>query len=204
MLRGNNICKVYGKQNVLNNIDIKLNKGEIVALIGINGSGKTTLLDILALAQRSDSGNIYIDDELASDDNKDKMRKKIAYVPQDVALFEELSVKENLLCWSKLSKEETLKRIEELEPYFNLQEMYSKKITKLSGGMKRRINFAVALLGEYDYMILDEPLAGVDQENTDRMVGFLKNERDKGKGILITGHERLLITTYADRIINLD
>ena len=204
MLRGNNICKVYGKQNVLNNIDIKLNKGEIVALIGINGSGKTTLLDILALAQRSDSGNIYIDDELASDDNKDRMRKKIAYVPQDVALFEELSVKENLLCWSKLSKEETLKRIEELEPYFNLQEMYSKKITKLSGGMKRRINFAVALLGEYDYMILDEPLAGVDQENTDRMVGFLKNERDKGKGILITGHERLLITTYADRIINLD
>lgn len=204
MLRGNNICKVYGKQNVLNNIDIKLNKGEIVALIGINGSGKTTLLDILALAQRSDSGNIYIDDELASDDNKDKMRKKIAYVPQDVALFEEISVKENLLCWSKLSKEETLKRIEELEPYFNLQEMYSKKITKLSGGMKRRINFAVALLGEYDYMILDEPLAGVDQENTDRMVGFLKNERDKGKGILITGHERLLITTYADRIINLD
>lgn len=204
MLRGNNICKVYGKQNVLNNIDIKLNKGEIVALIGINGSGKTTLLDILALAQRSDSGNIYIDDELASDNNKDKMRKKIAYVPQDVALFEELSVKENLLCWSKLSKEETLKRIEELEPYFNLQEMYSKKITKLSGGMKRRINFAVALLGEYDYMILDEPLAGVDQENTDRMVGFLKNERDKGKGILITGHERLLITTYADRIINLD
>lgn len=204
MLRGKNISKVYGKQNVLNNIDVKLNKGEIVALIGINGSGKTTLLDILALAQRSDSGNIYIDDELASDDNKDKMRKKIAYVPQDVALFEELSVKENLLCWSKLSKEETLKRIKELEPYFNLQEMYSKKITKLSGGMKRRINFAVALLGEYDYMILDEPLAGVDQENTDRMVEFLKNERDNGKGILITGHERLLITTYADRIINLD
>jgi ABC-type multidrug transport system ATPase subunit len=150
MLRCNNICKVYGKQSVLRNIDIKLNKREIVALLGINGSGKTTLLDILALAPRSDSGDILIDGQMVYDDNRDKMRKKMAYAPQDIALFEELSVKENLLCWSKLSKEDTLKRMKELEPYFNLEGMYSKKITKLSGGMKRRINFAVAQLGEYD------------------------------------------------------
>jgi len=200
MLLCKNIYKEYGKQVVLSDIDLEVSKGEIVCLTGINGSGKTTLLDILALTLKQEKGKIIINGKTVDDKNRVTLRNKIAYVPQDVALFEELTVKENLICWSKLDKNSSL----EIEPFFKLEDMFDKKIIKLSGGMKRRINFAVALMGEYEYMILDEPLAGVDIESTDRIIDFLKNERDRGVGILLTGHERYLLNEFADRIINLE
>ena len=204
MIESVNLCKNYADQNVLNNINISLNKGEIVGLIGVNGSGKTTLLDILALINLSSGGDIIIDNEIVDKLNKKRLRSKISYVPQDIALFEELTVKENLICWSKLNKEKTMERIIEIEPFFNLQEMFNKKITKLSGGMKKRINIAVALMGEYDYMILDEPLAGVDYENAKMIIDFLVMEKNRGIGILITGHELNLLNEYTDRIIKLE
>ncbi|HKK95509.1 MAG TPA: ABC transporter ATP-binding protein [Anaerovoracaceae bacterium] len=204
MLKGNNIYKDYGKQSVLKNVDFVVSKKEIVGLSGINGSGKTTLLDVLALILNPDKGEIVIDSDYVSDKNKLELRKKIAYVPQDIALFEELTVKENLLCWSKLNKDSSMKRIKEIEPYFNLEKMFNKKIIKLSGGMKRRVNFAVALMGEYEYMVLDEPLAGLDYESADDLIEFIKNERDKGIGIILTGHERYLLSECADRIIDLE
>jgi len=204
MLKGNNIYKDYGKQSVLKNVDFVVSKKEIVGLSGINGNGKTTLLDVLALILNPDKGEIVIDSDYVSDKNKLELRKKIAYVPQDIALFEELTVKENLLCWSKLNKDSSMKRIKEIEPYFNLEKMFNKKIIKLSGGMKRRVNFAVALMGEYEYMVLDEPLAGLDYESADDLIEFIKNERDKGIGIILTGHERYLLSECADRIIDLE
>ncbi len=204
MLKGSNIYKDYGKQSVLKNVDFVVSKKEIVGLSGINGSGKTTLLDVLALILNPDKGEIVIDSDYVSDKNKLELRKKIAYVPQDIALFEELTVKENLLCWSKLNKDSSMKRIKEIEPYFNLEKMFNKKIIKLSGGMKRRVNFAVALMGEYEYMVLDEPLAGLDYESADDLIEFIKNERDKGIGIILTGHERYLLSECADRIIDLE
>lgn len=204
MIESVNLCKNYADQNVLNSINISLNKGEIVGLIGVNGSGKTTLLDILALINLSSGGDIIIDNEIVDNLNKKRLRSKISYVPQDIALFEELTVKENLICWSKLNKEKTMERIMEIEPFFNLQEMFNKKITKLSGGMKKRINIAVALMGEYDYMILDEPLAGVDYENAKMIIDFLVMEKNRGIGILITGHELNLLNEYTDRIIKLE
>lgn len=204
MIESVNLCKNYADQNVLNNINISLDKGEIVGLIGINGSGKTTLLDILALINLNSGGDIIIDNEIVDNINKKRLRSKISYVPQDIALFEELTVKENLICWSKLNKGKTMERIMEIEPFFNLQEMFNKKITKLSGGMKKRINIAVALMGEYDYMILDEPLAGVDYENAKMIIDFLIMEKNRGVGILITGHELNLLNEYTDRIIKLE
>ena len=203
MIEGKNLTKIYGKQQVLTDVSIEIREGEITALLGKNGSGKSTLLNILAMAVKPDKGRIYVNREDASGPagTAGRLRRTIAYVPQDIALFEELTMKDNLYCWSRLSKEATDARIDELEETFHLKEMEGKKIIKLSGGMKRRVNFAAALMGEYKFMILDEPLTGLDEDTVCRILKMLEEKKRQGVGIIISGHDKGQLLSVADKKI---
>ncbi len=157
MLSCKNITKTYGKTTALLNASIEIEPGDIMMILGKNGSGKSTLMSIMAMSQKADSGTVNVDDL-----DRRNARSKIGYVPQDIALFEDLTVEENLKAFSKMSPAQTVERIDVLLGQLDLSKEKRKLVRNLSGGQKRRINLAAALIIRPDYLILDEPLAGVD------------------------------------------
>ncbi len=199
-IRAEGLSKKYGESYALKDVSFTLEHGEIMGLFGLNGSGKSTLLDILALAARPDSGHIYMGGAEVSF-NMSAARRRIGYVPQEIALFEELTVRENLLCWSRLPGKKARQRASETAMRLNLTDFYSKKVSALSGGMKRRVNLAVALLGEPELLVLDEPFAGVDTDNTHWIEQLLMEMADAGASIIVSGHSPEQMMPLLDRIL---
>lgn len=199
-IRAEGLSKKYSEADALKDVSFSLEHGEVLGLFGRNGSGKSTLLDILALAARPDSGRIYMDGTEISY-NLSAARRRIGYVPQEIALFEELTVRENLLCWSRLPGKSAKLRADETAERLNLTDFYKKKVSALSGGMKRRVNLAVALLGEPELLVLDEPFAGVDTDNTDWIEQKLREMADGGVAIIVSGHSPEQMMPLLDRIL---
>ncbi len=199
MVKADNISKSYGKTAILRDISIDLKKGSALAVAGENGAGKTTLLKILATASLPDSGNLAIGgiDALSK---PAKARELIGYVPQGIALMQELSVKDNLYYWMKLKDDElyrwTLKTI-------GLEGVEKKKVSKLSGGMKRRLNIGASLVLRPQLLILDEPLAGVDIANRRKIIDSLCSLKNSGVTIIFTSHYTDEMSTLADELIAL-
>jgi ABC-2 type transport system ATP-binding protein len=194
------ICRQYGRKPVLREVTFSLGKGQILGLLGPNGSGKTTLLEILALAARPDAGSILLDgaDILP---RPGPVRPLIGYVPQDIALFEELSVMDNLHCWCRLPKSQARVRIAEVTSALSLEAIARQKVSTLSGGMKRRVNLGVALLGYPSLLVLDEPFSGVDIDHREIMQLFLKQLASLGVSQIISGHSLEDLLPLADQIM---
>lgn len=193
------INKSYGKTAVLRDISLSVKKGSALAVAGENGAGKTTLLKVLATASEPDSGKLLIGGVDAISQPA-KAREIIGYVPQGIALMQELSVKDNLYYWMK-SKDEnvykwTLKTI-------GLEGMEKKKVSKLSGGMKRRLNIGASLVLCPQLLILDEPLAGVDIANRRKIIDSLRSLKKQGITIIFTSHYIDEMSTLADALIAL-
>ena len=200
ILRAEGISRRYGVVNALCDVSFSLNRGEVLGLFGQNGSGKSTLLDIIALAAKPDSGKIVFDG-LEVGANLTAVRRRIGYVPQEIALFEELTVCENLLCWSRLPGKKAKERAREVSEALNLSDISRKKVAELSGGMKRRVNLAVALLGEPELIILDEPFAGVDTDNTDGIEKRLRELADRGTAQIVSGHSPEQMLPLIDKVL---
>ena len=200
ILRAEGISKQYGTVKALNDVSFSLNLGEVLGLFGQNGSGKSTLLDIVALAAKPDVGQIVFDGVEVST-SLTAVRRRIGYVPQEIALFEELTVRENLLCWSRLPGKKAKERVREISEALNLLELSRKKVAELSGGMKRRVNLAVALLGEPELIVLDEPFAGVDTDNTDVIEKQLRQLADGGTAQIVSGHSPEQMLPLIDKVL---
>lgn len=194
------ICKSYRKQTVLRDASFSLARGKILGILGPNGAGKTTLLKIMALILRPDGGAVRVGGRDATRERR-SIRPGMGYVPQDVALFEDLSVRDNLVCWSRRGMREASSQADRLIGELNMREFASKKISALSGGMKRRANLAVALLDDPEVLILDEPLVGVDIEQRRQITDTLKRLAQGGVTILIASHHVDELVTLADEIM---
>lgn len=197
MVEIQSLSKAYGSNRVLNALSFTIKKGEVVGLFGPNGAGKSTLLNILALIARPDSGQ-YFFDETDALKRSPLVKPRIGYVPQDIALFEELTVWDNLLCWSRQPGKVAKARAEALAESLCLQDLRKSKIRSLSGGMKRRVNLAVGLLNDPDLLILDEPLAGVDTEHTAIIAGHLRYLAESGVTQIISGHSLYQLEPLVD------
>ena len=150
------VSRHYRKKQVLREISFDVESGESVVIVGKNGCGKSTLLQIMAGAQKADSGSItYFGNKVGCGKSS---RKYYGYVPQENPLFEELSVKDNLKFWGAGKKENLNSVIEQ----FQLEEMLHMKVEKLSGGMKRRLAIACAFVELPPVLLLDEPTAALD------------------------------------------
>lgn len=181
------ICRSYGRKRVLQSISYSLNRGQVLGLFGPNGSGKTTLLEIAALASKPSAGQLLHHGE-AFLTRVAKIRPLIGYVPQDIALFEELTVMDNLRCWSRLPRDRAKVRIVEVSALLNLEAIIGQRVMTLSGGMKRRVNLAVAMLGNPSLLVLDEPFAGVDYEHQEIMRKVLARLSGAGVSQIISSH----------------
>ena len=200
-LLAKNIFKSYQGRNVVNDVSIEVNQGEIIGLLGPNGAGKTTTFYTIVGLIKPDSGNITIDkNEITSFPMYKRAQQGIGYLAQEPSVFRKLSVEDNIkavLELSKIDKKHLEGRVEKLLDEFGLQKIRKNKGDLLSGGERRRTEIARALASDPKFVLLDEPFAGVDPiavEDIQKIVSHLKK---KNIGILITDHnvqETLAIT----------
>ncbi len=200
-LKADNLIKSYKGRKVVKGISLEVNQGEIVGLLGPNGAGKTTSFYMIVGLVKPNGGVISLD---STDITKFPMYKRaqngIGYLAQEASVFRKLSIEDNILSvlqLTKLSKKEQLHKMESLIEEFNLGHIRKNRGDLLSGGERRRTEIARALATDPNFILLDEPFAGVDPvavEDIQRIVAQLKN---KNIGILITDHnvqETLAIT----------
>ena len=185
MLKIRNLSKKYGKDVVLKNISLTINKGHIVGVIGANGTGKSTLLKILATEIEDYDGDILFNGKNIRGNLKE-IRKRIGYVPQNPTLFEELTVKDNIEFWKDKNEIDLVNKLIDI---LELKEWLKKKEKNLSGGTKNRINILVGIINNPNIIILDEPLVGVALSIKKKFFEFIRELSKQGKIILMSSHE---------------
>lgn len=203
-LRTEDLVKKYRSRTVVNKVSIEVEQGEIVGLLGPNGAGKTTSFYMIVGLIKPLSGKIYLNDiDITKEPVYRRAQRGIGYLAQEPSVFRKLSVEDNIravLEMSKIPKQEQKHRLEELLNEFGLEKVSKNKGMQLSGGERRRTEIARALSLKPNFILLDEPFAGVDPiavEDIQEIVAKLKN---KNIGILITDHnvhETLSITERA-------
>lgn len=184
----NQVSKRFGKKEVLQNLQLSVEPGQIYGLIGPSGSGKTTLVKIIVGMDRPTSGEVQV---LNTPVPNLKLLEKIGYMAQADALYNDLTGEENLSFFAslfKLKKEEQKKRIAYAADLVNLTSHLKKKVQAFSGGMKRRLSLAVALIQDPQVLILDEPTVGIDPELRLSIWNELYRLKNDGKTIVVTTH----------------
>lgn len=202
-----NITKRFNDKLVLDNISYEINKGEIFGFIGPNGAGKSTLINIMTSLLVPDSGSVKI---CGYDIVKENLKAKanIGYVPQDIALLEELSAYDNLEFFGALYglKGKLLKeRIKEALEVTGLEDKRKQKVKKFSGGMKRRLNIATAIMHHPKVLIMDEPTVGVDPQSRNHIFTFTKKIcKEWGTTVIYTSHYMEEVEELCERVFIID
>ncbi len=206
MLKADGLCKSYGPLAATADVSLAVNAGEIVGLLGPNGAGKSTTVSMLAGLTAPDRGTVTIDGQpLGSDASSAKAR--IGLVPQDIALYEELPAIENLELFGALYglKGALLReRAAAALQLVGLADRARARPATFSGGMKRRLNIACALVHDPDVLLFDEPTAGVDPQSRNAIFDNLETLRARGKGLLYTTHYMEEAERLCDRIVIID
>jgi len=200
-LRGLNLVKEYGHRSVVKDVSIEVSTGEVVGLLGPNGAGKTTTFYMVTGMIRPNSGSVFLgEQEITHAPMYQRARAGIGYLPQEASIFRKLSVEDNLrlVCETlPIDREAQEAKLEYLLAELSITQVRKNKGNQLSGGERRRTEIARALVTDPDFILLDEPFAGVDPiavEDIQQIVMALKR---KGIGVLITDHnvhETLSIT----------
>ncbi|MEM7182955.1 MAG: LPS export ABC transporter ATP-binding protein [Spirochaetota bacterium] len=198
------LVKVYNGRKVVNGVSFKIAQGEIVGLLGPNGAGKTTSFYMSVGFVKPDSGSVFIDrQDVTSAPMYKRARQGVGYLAQEPSIFRKLTVAENIeavLETMKLSRKEITTRRDELLLELQIMRVANQKGFTLSGGERRRCEIARALATRPDFILLDEPFAGVDPIAVKDIQNVIRTLREKGLGILITDHnvrETLKITDRA-------
>tara|TARA_R110002072_G_scaffold151611_2_gene301118 strand:+ start:273 stop:995 length:723 start_codon:yes stop_codon:yes gene_type:complete len=203
-LRAENIKKKYGSRLVVKGVSIEVSQGEIVGLLGPNGAGKTTSFYIIVGLIRPNEGVVYLDDkDITSLPMYKRAQLGIGYLPQEASVFRKLSVEDNILAVLEMigaSKQEQREKLESLLDEFGLQHVRKNRGDLLSGGERRRTEIARCLAVNPNFILLDEPFAGVDPIAVEDIQEIVFKLKKKNIGILITDHnvhETLRITDRA-------
>ena len=204
ILQAKQLVKRYGKRTVVNGVSLEVNHGEIVGLLGPNGAGKTTTFYMVVGFVKPDGGNVYLENtNITALPMYRRAKKGIGYLAQEPSVFRKLTVENNIaavLEMTKLSKAEQKERLEELIEEFSLEKVRKSKGDTLSGGERRRTEIARALATSPNFILLDEPFAGIDPIAVEDIQSIVAQLKTKNIGILITDHnvqETLSITDRA-------
>ena len=202
ILEAKNLKKSFKKELIIKGVSVKVKKGEVVGLLGPNGAGKTTSFYLICGILKPDEGKVLLD-------NKDitnlalykKAKLGIGYLPQESSIFRDLSVEDNLYIVAEeyYDKKEQDKIVDDLLEQFNIEPIRKRKGINLSGGERRRVEIARALISKPKFLFLDEPFAGVDPVNVKdikELISFLAKE---GIGVIITDHNVKETLSICDR-----
>jgi len=203
VLRAVGLRKVYRGRAVVDGVDLELKQGEVVGLLGPNGAGKTTSFYMIVGFITPDRGRVHLDDrELTRLPMYKRARLGIGYLPQESSIFRRLTVEQNVMAIlqsRRLSGPERRKRLETLLEMMGVTHIRRSRGYELSGGERRRVEIARALVSEPKFMLLDEPFAGIDPIAVADLQNVVSTLRDRGLGVLITDHNVRETLTITDR-----
>ncbi len=204
VLRSTNLVKAYKKRTVVNNVSIDVRQGEVVGLLGPNGAGKTTTFYMTVGMIKPDSGNVFLDDiEITRIAMYKRARMGLGYLSQEASVFRKMTVEENLMAvlqMMDLSAADRKRRCEELMSDFSITQIAKSKGYMLSGGERRRTEIARSLATNPNFILLDEPFAGIDPIAVEEIMRIVAGLKQRGIGVLVTDHnvhETLSITDRA-------
>ncbi len=204
ILKAENLVKKYKQRAVVNNVSFYVEQGEIVGLLGPNGAGKTTSFYMIVGLIKPNEGHVYLESEdITGDPMYRRAQKGIGYLAQEASVFRKLTVEDNILAvleMSNLTRAEQKDKLEELLTEFSLHRVRKNRGDLLSGGERRRTEIARALAANPNFILLDEPFAGVDPIAVEEIQSMVAKLKDRNIGILITDHnvqETLSITDRA-------
>lgn len=209
ILKLNNIDAGYGNKQVLFNVSLALNEGELMLITGSNGSGKSTLFKVifgLIIPWNNKSEIVFNNEDISKFNPEQLIKKGIVYIPQKNELFEEMTVLENIevAAMMTISKKEIKERIELLTAKLPiLKNILNQKCNKLSGGERKNTSFAMALINNPKLLILDEPLAGVSPNFCRSIINQIITFKKNGISILLIEHRISNIIDISDRILGL-
>ena len=187
MISFNNVHKSYGQKPVLKGLSFEVRSGEVYTLLGPNGAGKTTAINILCNLLDADSGNALVNESQVNE----ATRGQIGVAPQEISLYRDLTCRENLEFFAEihgLRGNQLKERVESILETLRLGPWAQTLIDKLSGGWRRRMNLAVALVSSPSVLVLDEPTAGLDIESRHELWELIERLKDAGVAILLTTH----------------
>lgn len=207
MFEVENLTKNYKKKLAVDGISLYLDKGESVGLLGPNGAGKSTTISMMSTLISPNSGDVRYNGKNVLL-HPDAIRPVLGVIPQEIALYEELSAYENMKFFGKvygLSGKKLEQKIDEVLDLVGLQDRKKERVKHYSGGMKRRINIAVALLHEPEILIMDEPTVGIDPQSRNYILEMVRTlNREKGMTVLYTSHYMEEVERLCDRIYIMD
>lgn len=192
-LEARNLAKSYSKRAIVKDVNISIEAGQVVGLLGPNGAGKTTCFYMIVGLVKADRGQVFINQEdISHQPMHGRARKGIGYLPQEASVFRKLTVAQNILAilqtQKQLTNNQRSKKLESLLIEFNITHIRNSLGMSLSGGERRRVEIARALASEPQFILLDEPFAGVDPISVKDIKQIIQQLRDKGIGVLITDH----------------
>ncbi|MDG1024657.1 MAG: LPS export ABC transporter ATP-binding protein [Gammaproteobacteria bacterium] len=193
MLEAHNLAKSYKKREVVRDVSVSIQQGEIVGLLGPNGAGKTTCFYMIVGLVAADKGKVLLgNDDITDAPVHRRASQGLAYLPQDSSIFRTLSVEDNILAIletrNDLSGAERQRKLESLLDEFNIQHIRHNKGMSLSGGERRRTEIARTLATDPKFILLDEPFAGVDPISVSDIKQIIQHLKQRNIGILLTDH----------------
>lgn len=206
-----NLKKIYGKADyktlALENINLSIEKGELVAIIGASGSGKSTLLNIIGCIDNQTEGDYFLDNvnvkELKNKDLSKLRGSKVSFIYQDFALLKDFTVYENIelpLIYSKLSSKECKEKIRYYLKKLGIGELENKKAKHLSGGQMQRVAIARALVSESEIILADEPTGALDKKTGEDIINILLDINREGKTVIIVTHDEKIANRCTRKI----
>ncbi len=203
ILRAHDLVKIFGKKKVVKGITIKVQDGEVVGLLGPNGAGKTTTFYMLVGIIRPNSGSVFLaDQEITGWPLHQRAKSGVSYLPQESSIFKKLTVRENLMIileYTALSRKERNEKADTLLEQLGITRLANQKAAFLSGGERRRLEIARALIQEPSFILLDEPFAGIDPLAVEDIQQIIRSLRDLGIGVLISDHNVRETLNICDR-----
>ncbi len=206
MLEVSLVSKEYGNIKALNKVSLKIEQGEFFGLLGPNGAGKTSLINIISLLLKPDSGEVKVGGNNTRLSTK-QCKKIIGLVPQEIALYDELSAIENMMFWGRpygIPGKQLREQSYDLLNMTGLSERARSRVSTYSGGMKRRLNIACALIHKPQIIIMDEPTVGIDPQSREFVYSLLKEFHSRGHTILYTSHYLDEFEKFCDRVAIMD
>ena len=200
----NKISKTYGSKQVVRDINLTIKRGEIIGLLGPNGAGKTTTFYIIVGLVKSDTGSILLDKkDISNLPIYSRGQMGISYLPQEASIFRGMNVEDNLLSIIEITEPEKNKQeiiLQGLLNEFDINHVRKSKSIVLSGGERRRLEIARTLASNPKYLLLDEPLTGIDPVSIEEIKIIIKKLKEKNIGILITDHNVRETLKIVDRV----
>ena len=208
MLKLSNISKSFGNKKVIKKINLEINSGERVVIIGPSGSGKSTLLRMINRLEKPTKGEIYYNDELITDRNIDRIRSKITMVFQQFNLFNNLSVIDNIALGpikvKGISEFKAYNKARNLLKRFDLARDIDSYPKELSGGMKQRVGIIRSLAMEPEIILFDEPTSALDPEMVGEVLQLMKDVAESGMTMIVVTHEMNFAREVASKVVFLD